>query len=389
MKTINRSILLWHLMVLLFFLQWCQIKAQTQEADSLASSVEINPTHDPNFVRIYIICATPGTKMTETWGHAAMRLICDEHQLDYAYTFVRTNENPFNTLAGKCKSATKAFTFDEYIARYQVQGRGVKSYELQLPIELKQRLWQQMDERLEKRPRRLDQFRHGCAQSVFQWVTGVIDRDSLQLGAWDTKFDNNIKEILGDGIEDSWLKMALDGLFGGSILTTTDLTHKERVIVPNDLVQVLQQGTAYGKPLLSTDATELLPLTRPEQHNIPHLPTYCMIGWLMLMIGMIWRPCRPVLLLALSIVFLLGLVLMFMVFISTLPGTEWNWLLLPVNPLPLLCWRWRRYWALPFACLCLVWVIVMLLVPHIVVYLPWIIFVAGVACASFALKRLQ
>jgi len=382
MKSKTFSIHLRHLATVLLLLLTCQSGAQTQHPDSTTSLPNINPTHDPNFVRAYILCASPGPNFDETWGHAALRLICDEHQLDYVYSLVGTSENPFILLAGKGQTLTQATTIHQYLSRYQAQGRGVKTYELQLPIQAKQLLWQQMDQRLEQHPRQFDMVRHGCAQSVFQWVTAVIDRDSLQFGTWPPQFDGNVKEILREVTDDPWSKLALDGIFGGTLVTTTQLTHQQRIMIPAHLVQVLQQATAYGKPLLSPDATELIPQTRPEPKATPRTPTYCMVVWLLAMIVMFIRPYRPLIFLAWGIQFLLSLIILYLVLISTLPGTEWNWLLLPLNPLPLLCWRWRRYWSIPYALLCLLLPIILFLSPHLILTLPWLLYILSLAPLS-------
>jgi hypothetical protein len=55
-----------------------------------------------------------------------------------------------------------------------------------------------------------------------------------------------------------------------------------------------------------------------------------------------------------------------------LAATGWSWLVIPFNPLPALFWKWRRYWALPFACIILIWCIAMageMLWGH--VYVEW------------------
>jgi hypothetical protein len=45
--------------------------------------------------------------------------------------------------------------------------------------------------------------------------------------------------------------------------------------------------------------------------------------------------------------------------VMPLPNSDWNWLVIPFNILPVLCWHWRRYWALPYAGIILLWCIAM------------------------------
>lgn len=37
------------------------------------------------------------------------------------------------------------------------------------------------------------------------------------------------------------------------------------------------------------------------------------------------------------------------------PAPDWQWLIVPFNPLPLIFWKWRKRWSLAFAMLVAVW----------------------------------
>ena len=82
----------------------------------------------------------------------------------------------------------------------------------------------------------------------------------------------------------------------------------------------------------------------------------------------------------------IGLFEAYIVFVSDLPASSWNWLLIPFNPLPLVFWRWRRYWAWGFVTILLVWEAFMLLSPHLltdpaylVIVFAYVIFYVKVA----------
>ena len=66
----------------------------------------------------------------------------------------------------------------------------------------------------------------------------------------------------------------------------------------------------------------------------------------------------------LAIQTILGIVTVYLVFFSNLVCTEWSWLIIPFNPLPLLLWKWRRRWCLPYAFMIAIWILVMWLWPH-------------------------
>lgn len=66
----------------------------------------------------------------------------------------------------------------------------------------------------------------------------------------------------------------------------------------------------------------------------------------------------------------------YLILFSHLPCTQWNWLIIPFNILPAIAWYWRRYWALPYACVLFIWCLVMaseLLWGHVLVDWPHIV----------------
>ncbi len=66
--------------------------------------------------------------------------------------------------------------------------------------------------------------------------------------------------------------------------------------------------------------------------------------------------------------------------ISPLCCTEWSWLLIPFNPLPLIFWKWRRHWALPYAIVLLIWAAFMFLWPHLLTDGAYIIISLSLFC---------
>ena len=66
-----------------------------------------------------------------------------------------------------------------------------------------------------------------------------------------------------------------------------------------------------------------------------------------------------------------------MIVFSKLPCTEWNWLIIPFNPLPALLWRWRKYWAVWFAVILIIWASVMVSYPHKLIDGAYIVFISA------------
>ena len=90
----------------------------------------------------------------------------------------------------------------------------------------------------------------------------------------------------------------------------------------------------------------------------------------------------------LGVVTVLGGVMTYLIVFSALPCTDWNWLIIPFNILPILVWHWRRYWALPYAGVIVLWCAVMageLLWGHVLVDWPHILL--AITFALLLLKR--
>ena len=171
------------------------------QADTL---VPQQPAED--FVIASVCVATPGDDIYAALGHACLRLQCPTHGLDYVYSYEAedVNHNVMRFFAGKLKMAVRTVPTEEYIAQYVPQGRGVREYVLNLPVRVKQRLWEQMDARSEYSPIPYDYMNNGCAVSVLSWLEDAIGKDSLEYGPWPEKFNRSRKEMGGDSIRNKW-----------------------------------------------------------------------------------------------------------------------------------------------------------------------------------------
>jgi hypothetical protein len=81
----------------------------------------------------------------------------------------------------------------------------------------------------------------------------------------------------------------------------------------------------------------------------------------------------------------IGCFMTYLICFSDLCCTEWNWLLIPFNPLPLICWHWRKSWALPYAGVLTIWCLAMTAMTiwghvlvdwcHLVLVFAWILII--------------
>ena len=134
---------------------------------------------------------------------------------------------------------------------------------------------------------------------------------------------------------------------------------------------------------MSDEAREVLPsVSQPGKTWFTPL----MVAILLLVLAIVgWIMDKPYFdWLILAIVTAFGVLVTYLVVFSTLPCTEWNWLIIPFNILPAIAWRWRQYWALPMAGILVVWCIGMIVPQHqlvdtalLIVAIAWIATLVG------------
>lgn len=327
----------------------------------------IVPQPAEDFVIASVCVASPGEDIYSALGHACLRLQCPAHELDYIYSYEAEDfsHNVLRFFAGKLKMAVRTVPTDEYVAQYKPEGRGVKEYVLNLPIRVKQRLWEQMDRRLEYTPIPYDYMNHGCAVSVLSWLEEAIGKDTLVYAPWPEKYSSSRKEMAWEGLVNEWDIFFASTFIGGEA-NDLNVANTRKVMTPSELLEVLQGAWAYDAPLLTVECNSLLqPVKFVRPSKFPPL----IVSLIILAIALINLWLRNVWLMAVVLTpcFLLGAFVLYLVLFSNLTCTQWNWLIIPFCPLPFVFWKWRRWWTLPFAAVCIVWILGMLVYPHHIV----------------------
>ena len=342
--------------------------AQGQEADTVV--------YDDDFVIASIIVADPGDILYSRVGHVGLHMQCPEHNLDYVFSYesesVRHKVPAF--LAGKLKMGMFAIPTQDYLSQYKQEGRGVREYRLNLPIDIKRELWRVLDNHMmEGANLPYDYITHGCAHSALMMLKEALDTIPIVYGEWPERFHRlNRRELTARVMADNapWTWCFLNLIGNGSINAECPL--EDKLIMPLDLIEVLQQATVQGRPLLDSEPHQLS-AGAPIQEKGFLSPLAVSLILLLLTVGclLLRKPWMDYVLLALQT--LLGLVTVYLVCFSTLCCTEWSWLIVPFNPLPLIAWKWRRHWALPYAIVLVLWIGFILLWPHSLTDWPYIV----------------
>lgn len=380
---------------LLFALSvWGQNEATAHAVDSLSvaernAQMGFNDTIDrwaDDFVQASLVVTDPGAVLYSTLGHAAIHLQCPTFDLDYIFSYESENirQKFLVYLQGGLKMGMFAMTVDDFLEDYRDQSRGVREYTLNLSPEQKQQLWRIADKHVaEGANLPYDYFHRGCAKSVVHVMHEVLGENAIHYAAWSEKYTKQTqRELVRNFItQNPWEEFIMYFLVG--IEGDEDCPYEQKLIIPSDLVEVWQKATLEnGTPLLSSEEHTLLEPTKQTK------ATWCtplLISILLLLLALlsllpVWIEDKTIRIagnivdyMILGVQTLLGLMMTYLICFSSLPCTNWNWLIIPFNILPAIGWYWRKYWALPYAVVILLWCVAMILAPHILVDWPHIL----------------
>jgi len=338
---------------------------------------------DPDFVTVSLVVCDPDEVLYSTLGHAALHLQCPVFDLDYIFSYESENvrDKIWTFLKGNLKMGMFGIPTDEFLSVYQMTGRGVREYTIHLSPEQEQKLWEVMDNLAAKGANiPYDYFRRGCAKSVVQVIHKALGTSAIHYAPWDDKYTKHTMRELGVmfvGDSAPWERFFLFFLVGSEF--DKDSPCEQKLIVPTDLVEVWQKATFdNGEPVLDAEPRILLDATH---HNEGTWCTPLLVSILLLLLA--FAPWKAVDYSLLTLYTMIGAVMTYLILFSDLPCTDWNWLIVPFNILPAIFWHWRKYWALPYAGIILVWCLVMIgeffwghvLVdwPHIILALSFIV----------------
>ena len=311
-----------------------------------------------DFVRVSLVVCDPYEVLYSTLGHAALHLQCPTFNLDYIFSYESENvrDKIWTFLKGDLRMGMFSMPVDTFLAAYQESGRGVKEYTINLSPEQKQKLWEVADNKVAEGTNiPYDYFHRGCAKSVVLIMKEAIGKNAVHYAPWSDKYTKQTqREIVRNFITGApWEEFFMYFLIG--VDGDKDYPCEQKLIVPTDLVEVWQKATFdSGKFVLDSEPRVLLEASRQNEG------TWCpplLVSLLLLLLAFV--PWSWADYLVLTVATVAGVVMTYLVCISHLPCTDWNWLIIPFNILPALAWHWRKYWALPYAIIIFLWCAVM------------------------------
>lgn len=321
---------------------------------------------EPDFVKVSLLLTEPGGALYSRFGHACLRMQCPTFDMDFAFTYESEDASSrvLRFMAGKLKMGLFGIPTQDYINSYAEENRGVKEYPIDMPIAAKRNLWRVLDSYTSDGINiPYNYITRGCAYSTLRFIREGLDTIPIEFGLWPEKYEKLTRREISDlRIKDSpWCRAFMHLICNGAI--DKECANVDKVIMPYDLLEVLQGAKVQGYPLLTGECITLLP-DGPGLHApwfTPLMASLLLLALTLAAAFLRWRWMDYVLL---ALQTLLGVATLYLVCFSSLCCTEWSWLIIPFNPLPLIFWKWRRHWALPLAIVLAAWCAVVAAWPH-------------------------
>jgi len=324
---------------------------------------------DPNFVTASLLVMSPGEELYSCAGHACIRLECPTFGLDYCFSYESegVKDKVLTFFLGKLKMGMFAVPIDEYLKLAEEEGRGVMQYRMNLPPDVKQRLWKILDERAAQGANLpYDYVKRGCGRSVRVVLQDALSPLQMEMPSMPEVYSKTRRELWDAAVlHHPWNRFFLHSFCGTE--HDWNVSDIEKIVVPNDLFRFLKLAKVNGKPIIDSEGVELVtPKNATEMSPLQRFFTpfsalcivfaLAVVNWFVKSSWIDWA--------FLAFQSFAGMFFTYLVAFSSLPATDWNWLIIPFNILPLVFWKWRHKWALWFVGVLVLWEIGMIAAPH-------------------------
>ncbi len=360
---------------------WAQGNSAVVNADSINKAAE-----DPDFITVSLLKATPGKEIYSLIGHAFLRLQSPSNNLDIAYSFSMdiTPGDIIRFMQGKAMAGYIYEPTQKVIDDYKKEGRGVSEVKLNLTPKEKQELWRFLDTQLKKGPvYHYDYLHTQCSSMTIFAVESILDNETIVYG----KLPEEVKRPYGSYriiLKDLCRNCPWEYLFWNLTLgnhgdNSDDFNGR---ISPVELFDAWQDASLKDKdgnlrPMTIGKPKTLTAVTRDDS-PFPITP-WIAFGALALIAALSvitdLKKKTPWLGHYMDIVLMAGhtiisLWITYLVLFSDLVATEWNWMIIVFNPLPVVLWalgrkrKWMHWCYAAFAAVPLAYIILTPLIPQ-------------------------
>ena len=225
---------------------------------------------DPNFIKASLLVMSPGDELWSCAGHSMLRLECPKFNLDYCFSYESESvkEKLLSFFAGKLRMGMFAIPTQQGLKDFEKDGRSVVQYRLNLPPEVKQRLWKILDEKVAEGPNLpYDYLKRGCSQSLLAILQEALWPLKMEIPEEFEVYNQTRRDSMDKAVIDfPWNRFFLHIICGSEM--DWELPKAETIVIPNDLRVFLQKSRVNGKPVMETEGKVLLPLKRHYEANV-------------------------------------------------------------------------------------------------------------------------
>lgn len=318
---------------MLFLLPLRKALASESERDSLGVS---------------LLTCEPGKETYELYGHTALRITDFREGEDWVFNYGVFNfKKPhfvWRFVLGQTDYELGVAPFSFFVAAYEKEGRGMIEQVLNLSQEEKRKLYEALVEnyRPENREYRYNFLYDNCTTRAIRQIEDAVEgKVSFPADSIGHTFRSIVHEFAGEG---TWDCLGPDLVLGSETDALIDV--RQQMFSPlyaNHYIKDAYIETATGRRiLLVKEEHRILPSQPRAGKNFPLKP---MLVFVLLFLVALFVSVREIKagcrLFAFDILVMLlqgcaGLVVAFLFFFSEHPAVGSNWLLLLLNPLPLL-----------------------------------------------------
>lgn len=305
-------------------------------------------------VEASLLVASPGSKVFQSMGHAAIRLQCPAYGLDNVFSYETDYRGGLaGQILGQAYGRYARITYDDYCRTFTDEGRSVTSYRLNLTDSEIRQLWMLCDDAAESGIESNFNLRlRNCNSAAFDKITEALSDEMIVMHDDSlSRMDNGriIRTVLSP--DRPWSVLALTAALGNNCNLTDSWRTRMMPVVMSEMLPTATIRSTDGteRPLIAGAPAELFAASaRTESPIATPDRVFGLILGLSVIIsaaGLSHRWARLVMVadrVALGLQTAASLILIAIAVLPLSIGGAWNWLYIPLNPLPAIVWLTGR-----------------------------------------------
>ncbi len=313
-----------------------------------------------DYILSSLLVASAGNDAYNSVGHAALRLQCPSKGVDNTFEFATliTRNITAEVLKGSAKGAFVRLRTSKYIERYREESRKVVELPLNFNPQQELKMWEFLDSECDKGREWHFNYESNCSNMLSWAVESCLLGEQIKYNNVDPILLGTYREVFA-GINESapWSALFWNIIMGPYGDTPSEFKFH---LYPKYILSEWQKASLIDtqgneRPM---SAGKTVTLYAPDKENGPHAITPLMVilfllAWSAVVTIIERRRGYTVLgritdIILFTIQMTVGALVTGLILVSTQPSTDWNWLIVCFNPLPLILWLiFRRKPVMP------------------------------------------